>query len=244
MEYARTDVLDVGFDAVTLQQAVERAMDALSLDGPAQYVVTPNPEIVWECRKDEALRRTLENALLVLPDGVGVIYGSRILGRPLPEKVAGCDFAEALAGRLAESGKSLFLLGSKPGVAELAADALRKKYPALRIAGTADGYFRDDGPVIEQVNRSGADVLFVCLGAPKQEKWMAANRDKLCVRLMAGLGGTLDVFAGTVRRAPAAWQKLGLEWLYRLLREPKRIKRQIRLPLFLTAVIGRRIRGK
>lgn len=238
----RTDVLGVGFDNVTMDEALSRASELMDSPG-ADYIVTPNPEIVMVCREDREVRLAVEGASLVLPDGIGVIYGAKILGRPLREKVPGADFAEKLMARMAKSGGSVYLLGAKPGVAELAGERLSEKYPGLRIAGTADGYFDDDGPVIEAINAARPDFLLVCLGAPKQEKWMAANRDKLRVPLMAGLGGSLDVYAGVVRRAPEVWQRLNLEWLYRLIKQPSRIGRMMKLPQFLICVIGQRIRG-
>ena len=239
----RTDVLGVGFDNLTIDEAVGHAYEHVK-SRKAGYVVTPNPEIVWQCRKEPALGQAISDASLVLPDGIGVVYGAKILGRPLKGKVAGIDFASKLIRALAESGKSVFLFGSKPGIADKAAENLKDKYKGLVIAGTADGYFKDDGPIIDQINKTKPDFLMVCLGAPKQEYWMAKNAGKLDVGIMAGLGGSLDVFAGTVARAPLTWQKLHLEWLFRLLKEPRRIKRMIKLPLFLFAVIGRRIRGK
>jgi N-acetylglucosaminyldiphosphoundecaprenol N-acetyl-beta-D-mannosaminyltransferase len=239
----RTDVLGVGFDDVTIDEAVLLALDRIN-NRRGAYVVTPNPEIVWQCRKDPALKKAVEGAALVLPDGIGIVYGARILGRPLKGKVAGIDFASKLMQALAGSGKSVFLFGAKPGVAEQAAENLQNTYKGLVVAGTADGYFKDDGPVIDWINTAKPDFLMVCLGAGKQESWMASNEEKLDVGLMAGLGGSLDVFAGVVRRAPRSWQKLHLEWLHRLFNEPRRITRMIKLPLFLFAVIGRRIGGK
>jgi len=220
--------------------AVEKALALLSGPG-GSYVVTPNPEIVWLCRKDAALAAAVAGAALVLPDGIGVIYGAKILGTPLSEKVPGADFAERLMAEMAKTGKSVYFLGARPGVAEAAAKKLAEKYPGLGIAGTADGYFREDGPVIDRINAAKPDLLLVCLGAPKQEKWMAKNASALSVPLMAGLGGTLDVFAGNVKRAPAGWQKLNLEWLYRLLKQPARFGRMMKLPAFLAAVVWRRM---
>ena len=238
----RTDVLGVGFDNLTMEEALLGA--EAYLDGrQAAYVVTPNPEIVWECRRDPGLKTIVSEAALVLPDGIGIVYGAKILKRPLKGKLPGFDFAENLMARMAEKGKSVFLFGSKPGVADLAAENLKGKYPGLVVAGTANGYFEDDGPIIDAINAASPDFLIVGLGAPKQERWMASRRDRLRVGLMAGLGGALDGYAGIFQRAPLGWQKANLEWLYRLIKEPKRIKRQIRLPLFLFAVIGQRLRG-
>lgn len=238
----KIDVMGVQFDNVTLAEAVAAGM-ALTEGPECSYLVTPNSEIVYECRKTEGLTEVLNGAALVLPDGIGVVYASRILKRPLKEKVAGVDFAAALVGELARTGKSLFLLGSQPGVAELAAEKLRERNPGLRIAGTHDGYFKEDGPVLEEIRASGADVVFVGLGAPKQELWMAKNGKATGASLLAGLGGSLNVFAGVTQRAPDPWIRLGLEWLYRLLKEPWRFKRMCRLPLFLCSAVGARLRG-
>ena len=239
----RTEVLNVGFDNITMDEAVAMGEKLLETEG-ASYIVTPNPEIVWACREDAKLKETIEKADLVLPDGIGIVYGARILGRPLKEKIPGIDFISGLFQRMAESGKTVFLLGAKPGIAQRAGAELTAKYPGLTVCGVHDGYFKEDGPVIEEINQAAPDLLLVCLGAPKQEYWMAANRDKLQVKLMAGLGGSLDVFAGEVKRAPVFFQKLGLEWFHRLLKEPWRIKRMTKLPMFLCAVMGQRIKGK
>jgi len=235
-------VLGVGFDDLTMDQAVGRAMDEIA-HRSGGYVVTPNPEIAWLCRQDPQFGALVQNAKLVLADGVGITLGAKILGRPLKARVPGIDFASALLAEMAKQGQSVFLYGAKPGYAIKAGEALAARYPGLRIVGTADGY-GDDAPVVEAIRAAAPDLLFVCLGAPKQEQWMATHEGQLNTGLMIGLGGALDVFAGEVQRAPEAWRKLGLEWLHRLLKEPRRIKRMIRLPLFLLAVIGERLRGK
>ena len=229
----RVSVLAVGFDAVTAEESIARALEIIGGDGEKSYVVTPNPEIVWMARRIGALRDAINSAGIVLADGIGIILAGKILKTPMPEKIPGIDFASALLGRMASSGRSVYLLGAKPGVAEKAAENLMKSYPELRIAGAADGYFTDDAPVIERINAARPDVLLVCLGAPKRELWMSENLEKLDVRLCAGLGGSLDVFAGEVKRAPAFFRKLELEWFYRLITDPRRIKRMIKLPLFL-----------
>ena len=231
----RIDVLGVGFDNVTMEEAVERGMKLLHSDG-MHYVVTPNPEIVEICRENPEANRVINEADLVLPDGIGVIKGAAMLGTPLKERTPGIEFATHLMGRMAEEGLSLYLLGAKPGVAELAAQKLTEKYPGLKIAGTHDGYFKEDAPVVEAIAASGADCVFVCLGAPKQEFWIRKNGPATGARLLCGLGGSLDVFAGTVERAPKFWCDHGLEWFYRLCKEPKRIGRMMKLPLFLVHV--------
>ena len=231
----RIDVLGVGFDNVTMEEAVERGMSLLHSEG-AHYVVTPNPEIVEVCRENEAARAAVNGASLVLPDGIGVIKGAAILGTPLKERTPGIEFAAHIVERMAGEGMSLYLLGAKPGVAEKAAENLKNQYPGLVIAGTHDGYFKEDGPVVEDIRQSGADCVFVCLGAPKQEFWMAKNGPATGAHLLCGLGGSLDVFAGVVERAPKFWCHHGLEWFYRLCKEPKRIGRMMKLPLFLVHV--------
>ena len=237
----RVDVLGVGFDNLTLDEAVARGMELVCGEG-THYVVTPNPEIVEVCRENPAARDAVNGADLVLPDGVGVVKGAAMLGTPLKEKTPGIEFAAGLMGKMAQQGKSLYLLGAKPGVAELAGQRLTQRYPGLRIAGTHDGYFKEDGPVVEAIRQSGADVVFVCLGAPKQELWMAKNGSATGAHLLCGLGGSLDVFAGVVARAPKFWSDHGLEWFYRLCKEPRRIGRMMKLPLFLVHV--RQEKGK
>lgn len=231
----RIDVLGVGFDNMTVEQAVAEGVRLLNTPG-AHYAVTPNPEIVEVCREDGDAREAVNGADLVLADGIGIVYGAKMLGTPLKGRVTGIGFAQELMPRMAENGKRLFLLGAKPGVAEKAAENLRRQYPGLAVAGTHDGYFREDQPVIEAIRASGADAVFVCLGAPKQELWMARNGSATNARLLCGLGGSLDVFAGTVKRAPRFWSDHGLEWFYRLCKEPRRIGRMMKLPLFLVHV--------
>ena len=231
----RVNVLGVGFDNVTMAEAVERGMALLHSEG-AHYVVTPNPEIVETCRENGAAKAAVNGADLVLPDGIGIIKGAAMLGTPLKERTPGIEFAAHIVERMAGEGLSLYLLGAKPGVAEKAAENLKKQYPGLVIAGTHDGYFKEDGPVVEDIRQSGAACVFVCLGAPKQEFWMAKNGPATGAHLLCGLGGSLDVFAGTVERAPKFWCDHGLEWFYRLCKEPKRIGRMMKLPLFLVHV--------
>ena len=231
----KIDVLGVEFDNVTLDEAVGRA-ESLMAERRAAYVVTPNPEIVMICREDPAAAAAVAGASLTVPDGVGVIYGARMLKTPLREKVPGIDLTTRLLRNMAGAGQRVFLLGAKPGVAEQAGRNLEKRYPGLGIAGTHDGYFTEDAGVIAEINAAAPELLLVCLGAPKQEKWMHENAPKLNVGLMIGAGGSLDVFAGNVQRAPAAMQRAGLEWLYRLWKEPRRIGRMMVLPKFLLTV--------
>lgn len=238
----KTDVLGVLYNNVTMDEALARGRELLRGERAA-YCVTPNAEMAYEALHDEAFRAILNEASLVLPDGAGVVLGAKILKTPLKQKVAGIDFAQNLLGILEEEGSRLFLLGSKPGIAETAAEKMRQKHPSLIICGTADGYFLDDADAVRTINDARADVVFVCLGAPKQERFMHDHCGELNVRLMIGLGGTLDGIAGTVKRAPKWMIRLQLEWLYRLIREPRRFGRMLRLPKFVFAALKKRWKG-
>lgn len=240
---SRIDVLGVSFDDLTMDEAVEIALGFMQ-ERRACYACTPNPEIVMAAKGDAALRAALSGAELVLADGVGITKAAAMLGTPLKSRVPGIDFASNVISRLAQRGGSVYLLGAKPLVAEAAAEKLTQAYPGIVIAGTNDGYFTDDAPVIEKINAASPDFLMVCLGSPKQELWMSANAGRLSCGLMAGLGGSLDVLAGNVQRAPETWRRLGLEWLYRVIKEPKRLGRVMKLPAFVleAAAEGRRRR--
>ena len=233
----RVDILGVGFDNVTMDQAVAEGLRLMSAEG-AHYVATPNPEIVEVCREDPEARAAVNGADLVIADGVGVIYGAKLLGTPLKERLPGIEFAKRLMAEMAKNGKKLYLLGAKPGVAEEAARRLRTQYPGLVIAGTPDGDVKAGGPVPEAIRGSGAAVV------PKQEKWMRKNGEATGAHLLVGLGGCLDVFSGAVQRAPEVFQRLGLEWLHRLAKNPSRIGRMMKLPLFLVPVGAERGKRK
>lgn len=239
----KIDVLGVGVDSLTLEEAAQAAV-LLAAGDKFSYAVTPNPEFILLARKSERFRSTLNAADLVVPDGIGVIKAAQILGRPLKAKIPGIELGEALCASMARSGKRLFLLGAKPGVAQKAGERLEKKYPGLVVCGAHDGYFRENDSVVEAIKAAEADVVFVCLGAPKQEFWMAEYGPATGVALMLGLGGSLDVFAGVAERAPEGWRKLGLEWFYRLTREPKRFGRMAKLPLILVYAAIARVGGK
>ena len=249
MSEKRVDVRGVGFDNVTLAEAADflRSHAADGVCGMA--VFTPNSEIVQMCIEDSTLRSTVNAAALVIPDGIGVVKAARILGTPLKGKVAGVELGREVLAFAAEDGLPVYFLGGKPGVAEAAAEKMREVYPALNICGLHDGYFTKTGTendaVIDAVRASGAKVLFVCLGAPTQEKWITENKDRLPdVQILMGLGGSLDVYAGTVKRAPKIFIKLGLEWLYRLLKEPRRIGRMMNLPKFYFGTWRYKLTGK
>ena len=232
----KSEIMGIAFDNVTLDEAVDWAM-ARKGKRRSEYVCTPNPEIVWASRENHALYWAIEGADMILADGVGGGWASHVWKRPLPERVSGMDFLEALLERW--EGR-VFLLGGRPGVAAQAGAVIAERFPAVTVCGCHDGYFDDDEAVTARIEEAAPDMVLVCLGSPKQELWMGSHRDKIHVDLMIGLGGCLDVLAGQVPRAPERWRKLGLEWLYRLIREPQRIKRQLCLPLFVWTVLAER----
>lgn len=242
---AKIDVRGILFDNVTMDEALAKSVDFMN-ETSASAVFTPNSEIVQLCIEQDDMREVINSADMIIPDGAGVLLASKILKTPLKEKVAGCELAERIVAYCAQSGKKLFLLGSKPqtvdnngaviaSTADEAAIKLKEKYPGLVVCGTADGYFKDEesNKIIERINESCADVVFVCLGCPRQEKWIHRYKDATTAKLFLGLGGSLDVFAGRVKRAPEIFIKLNLEWFYRLLKQPQRLGRMMKIPKFL-----------
>ena len=225
----KKEILGIQFDDLTREEAA-RAGARLLEEDRFHYVVTPNPEFILAAEKDAEFRRVLNGADLVLADGIGVIYSAKIQGTPLKGRVPGIEFAADM-------------LAAKPGVAEEAGRRIEEQYPNVTLCGVQDGYFKDEESALLKVAAARPDLLFVCLGAPKQEKWMARWGRHTGARLAIGLGGALDVFAGKVERAPESWQKLGLEWAYRLKKEPQRAGRMARLPLVLVKAAGKRLKG-
>jgi N-acetylglucosaminyldiphosphoundecaprenol N-acetyl-beta-D-mannosaminyltransferase len=220
---SKIDLLGISFDNLNLAEAADRAYE-LSRSRNSAYAVTPNALILRNSMSNNELKTAIEEAELVLPDGIGVLLSAKIQGRLFKERVAGIDFAAALISRLAESGGSLFLFGSAPGVAEKAAENIEKDFEGIKILGVNDGYTYDKSELIKKINSLSPDFLLCCLGSPKQELWMLENKAKLRVGIMAGLGGSLDVFSGNIKRAPKLMRKLGLEWLYRIIIEPQRAR--------------------
>lgn len=235
----KVNILGVYVDMVSIKQAADMIMDFFGED-KLHKVYTPNSEILMVAYKDPEFAKLLNDAELLTADGIGVVYASKILGRPIAERAAGYDIACDVLDRIKGTEHSVFLFGGKPGVAELAKEKLEEAYPGIKIAGTRNGYFKpeEEADIVSEINNSGADLLFVCLGAPKQEQWLARNAQGLQgVRVAMGVGGSLDVFAGTVLRAPKWYCDHGLEWFYRLKKEPWRAKRMLALPKFAVTVL-------
>lgn len=241
----KINILGVNVDNVNMDGAVEKVLGFLSEDAP-HAVFTPNSEIIMAAYKDEEFCKELNGASLIIPDGIGVVYASRILKAPLPERVPGFDLATNLIEKLQDGSKSFYFFGGKPSVAEKAKENLLSKYPHLNICGLADGYFDDEKEklIIEDIKSKKPDILFVCLGAPKQEKWINKHKDELGAKVLMGIGGSLDVFAGTVERAPEFYRNHGIEWLYRLIKQPSRFVRMLALPKFGLTVFfkGKRLK--
>ncbi len=232
------NILGVNIDKITAKDALDKAESLAASDG-VSVIYTPNPEIIMAAYEDEEFKNVLNSSDMCVPDGIGVVYGAKIIGNPVPERVPGFELSLGLIERLGKKGGSVFMFGSKPGVAETAAEKLLEKYPELKIAGTRNGYFKEDDEeeIVNQINEANPDFLMVCLGAPKQEKWINKYKDRLNVRLCIGAGGSLDVIAGNVKRAPKIFIKLNLEWFYRFLKQPSRIGRFVALPKFILTVI-------
>lgn len=232
------------FDNVDLDEAIVKVESYIER-GDQCVVFTPNAEIVQMTIEDGEFRKLVQSADMLIPDGAGVVLASRIMCKPLKCKVPGCELAERLVRNSAQGKYKIFFYGSKDNTvegistAELADKKMGEKYLGFAAAGTSHGYIKPEGydTLIDRINESGADILFVCLGVPMQEKWIAENRHRLNPRVIIGLGGTLDVFAGTVKRAPDFFVKTNLEWFYRLIKEPRRIGRMMKLPKFILGAI-------
>lgn len=240
----RVDILGVWVDVLTLDEAVAKVVSYWSLpDAAPRHVVTLNPELVMaaldERPGDARLLGALEESSLVVADGIGIVWASRILGVPLPERVPGIELAEHALRHAAATERRVFLLGAKPGVADAAGRRMSERYPGLRVVGVHHGYFKDQETknVVATVRAAEADLLLVGLGAPRQELWIARHKETLGAKVLIGVGGSLDIFAGESRRAPVAFQRLGLEWAYRLAKEPKRVGRMAALPRFVARVL-------
>jgi N-acetylglucosaminyldiphosphoundecaprenol N-acetyl-beta-D-mannosaminyltransferase len=249
---AFTYVLGVRVDRVTREQALERiermiiARRANAADRRCQQVVTVNTEFVMAAQRNSEFREAINRAALVLADGIGIVWASYASKARIPERITGTDTVEALAQRCAASGYRMYLLGAAPGVAEQAAARLQAIAPGLAIAGTYAGSPAPEveDAILERIRAVNADVLCVAYGAPAQDLWIYRNLARLPVAVAMGVGGAFDFLSGRQRRAPRIMQSLGLEWLYRLYREPWRWRRMLAIPRFMLYVLlNRRKRG-
>ncbi len=237
----RVEILGVGVDNAGYTELLDH-VDAYIASGQPHQIVTLNTEMLVATHSDPAFRQILNRADLVVADAVGLVLAARLLGHSLGERVTGSDGIHRLSAHCARWGYRPFFLGAAPGVAEVVAERLAAANPGLEVAGTFAGTPRgeDEDEVIAQVRATAPDLLFVAYGVPAEEKWIARNQDRLGVPVMIGVGGSFDFVAGVTKRAPAWMRRLGMEWLYRLIREPWRWRRQLALPRFLTLVLRQR----
>lgn len=235
---ARSIVLGVPVDRLTLDEAVARIRRFVA-EGPGHLVVTPNPEMIFAAQTDGDLMSILRRADLAVADGAGVVWASRLLGTPVPERVTGVDLVEALLALGRGAGFRFFFLGTKETVMEQAVAQVRSQFPGVQVVGSHHGYFgpADEGRVTALIRRSRPDILFVGMGAQRELPWLVSHLDDLQVPVAMGVGGSFDVLAGAVLRAPLWMRSLNVEWLFRLYQEPARFRRMLVLPLFALMVL-------
>ena len=233
----RVNILGVKVDAVTMAQAVECVTKLISAD-KSSMVATANAEMLLNATHDAELKAILNAASLVVPDGAGTVWAARHLGKFMPERVAGFDLVQELMKISPRNDWKIFLFGAAPGIADKAKLKAEELYPGIKIVGTRNGYFKpeDEPEIVAQIKSSRADILLAALGVPKQEKWLAAHKDELKIPVSIGVGGTFDVMAGVVKRAPLWMQRARLEWLFRAMLQPSRAGRLIALPKFVWQV--------
>jgi len=235
------DILGVRVDDVTYDEALDHVASFVAAKTPRQ-IATVNPEFIMAAQTDAEFREVLKHTALNLPDGVGVLWAARRLGHPLRERVAGVDTVERIAQRARREGWKLYLLGAAEGVAQKASDALTARHPGLNVVGVYSGSPRveDEEAIVARVRSAQPEVLLVAFGAPAQDKWIARNLAGLNVPMCMGVGGAFDFIAGVTRRAPRWMQRMGLEWLHRLMRQPWRWRRMLALPRFAWSVLWRK----
>lgn len=237
----KADILGAIVDIVNTSQALQRIRE-LRHKGQPSHIITLNAEIVYQAQEDPDLMRIINEADLVTPDGIGIVWAGQKLGYPFKERVTGIDLLYQLCAEAAKEGWRVYLLGAAPGVAAEAGRKLCCAYPGLQICGCHDGYFTDQEmeSLTAEMKEAHPDLLFVALGAPKQEFWIRQYKELLDVPILIGVGGSFDVVAGIKERAPQWMIKANLEWLYRLLKEPSRFKRQLALPKFAWLILKRK----
>ena len=232
-------ILDVPVHPLTMGEAVSVLEESIT-SGEQAFVVTANAEIIMMCQEDAGYKKIVsQDAQLVLPDGAGAVWAGRHLGYKIPERVAGFDLYCQLLDKAAQKGYTAFFFGGSPGIAEAAKAKSEELYPGVQVVGCRNGYFKEEESqaIIDEINASGADMLFAALGAPKQEKWLVRYREQLKPKILMGIGGSFDVFAGKMERAPKWMQDASLEWLFRLYKQPSRFMRMMALPKFVLKVV-------
>lgn len=239
-------IFGVKINNISFDEAVEEIKGYLKGDS-IKTIYTPNPEIVMGAKDDEDLKSLLNKGDMITADGIGLIYASKIKKKPLKERVTGYDLSLKLLEIGNDNSYSIYLLGGKEGIAKKAGENIKKDYENINLVGYHNGYFKgshngyknhkDEKHIIDEINLSNPDIIFVGLGFPNQERWINANKDKIKGKVIIGNGGVMDILSGNIKPAPDIYRKIGLEWLYRLIKEPSRIKRQIIIPKFMLKVI-------
>lgn len=234
----KANVLDCYIDTLDADGAMAKIAEFVVAKEP-RHVITLNAEIVYLARENKELKDIINQADLVTPDGIGIVWAARKLGWHVKERVTGIDMVDNICNQASQNGWGIYLLGAHPTVVEKAADNLRQHYPQLNIVGMRDGYFteKETPLVLEDIKRTSPDILLVALGAPKQEFFISKYKKELGIPISVGVGGSFDVIAEVKQRAPDFMIKLNLEWFYRLITEPSRIRRQLVLPKFVMAVL-------
>jgi len=235
---AKVNVLGIPVDSITMESAVAK-IEVFIQEASPHLIATANAEMIMLAQQDGELSDILKHASLVVPDGAGVVWAARYQGNEVHERVAGFDLTQRLLAEAAQKEYRVYFFGAGPGIAEKAKQTAEARYPGINIVKTRDGYFTaaDENEIVEDIVRAQPHILLVALGVPKQEKWLMRNLHRLQVPVAIGVGGTLDVMAGAVKRAPLWMQQANLEWLYRLLKQPQRAIRMLALPRFVLKVI-------
>lgn len=235
---SKISILGILVDSLTMEEAVSRC-DIFIHQGGSHLIATANAEMIMMAQQDKELASILANADLVVPDGAGVVWAARQQGYSMPERVAGFDLTQRLLLLSEEKGYKIFMFGGAPGIADHARITAQKLYPKLKVVGVRDGYFSgtEESDIIDEIHNAQPDILLVALGVPKQEKWIMRHKEMLSIPLSIGVGGTFDVMAGTVTRAPLWMQRANLEWFYRLVSQPNRALRMLALPRFALQVL-------
>jgi N-acetylglucosaminyldiphosphoundecaprenol N-acetyl-beta-D-mannosaminyltransferase len=241
----RLKTLKIWVDPVTMDEALENVRDFIERGNRLHTIFAVNPEKNFSVPRDPLLYEAFRTADLLIPDGIGIVAAVRLLHNLRLSRVPGVELMHAISRLSADKRYRIFIYGAREEVNRIACERLRALYPGIHIVGRANGYVEEGemAGLIEQINESRAEVLFLALGSPKQEKWLSEQKDKLkTVRVCQGIGGTLDTIAGTVKRAPAIWCRFNAEWLYRLFSDPRRIRRQRVLPLFAWLVLSAKVK--
>ncbi|MCM3783476.1 WecB/TagA/CpsF family glycosyltransferase [Neobacillus mesonae] len=238
MNYSK--IMGIPVPKITMDETVQILSDVITREQQELFhVVTLNPEIAMSCQHNQELRGIVNRAGLLTADGAGIVMVSRVKGDPLPERVTGCDLLYHLLEAGHQKNWSFYLLGADEETSQAASDNIRAAYPGAVIKGRHHGFFKasEEDMIIEEISSANPEILVVALGAPYAEEWIHKNRDRLNAKIALGVGGSLDIIAGKVKRAPVIWQKMNLEWMYRLLNQPSRWRRQLILPRFAVKAI-------